>query len=72
MTFAFLFFPLRRYSHADPAGCGRSHDHATGPRGGAERPRVPPLPLAPPACAGAQRVQRRAAPRGALPGPVRG
>lgn len=63
---------LSRYSHTDSAGRRGAHDHATGPRGGAERPRVPPLSLAPPACARAQRVQRCAAPRGALPSPVCG
>lgn len=61
-----------RYPNADPAGRRGAHDHATGPRGSAERPRVPPLPLAPSARAGAERVQRRAAPRRALPRPVRG
>lgn len=75
----FLFTPsspfllsYSRYSHADSAGRRGSHDHATGPRGGAERPRVPALPLAPTACARAQRVERCAAPRGALPRPVCG
>lgn len=64
--------PPLRHPNTDPAGRGRVHDHATGPCGSAERPRVPALPMAPEACAGAQRVQRRTAPRRALPRPVRG
>lgn len=64
--------PLTRYSHADSAGHRRAHDHATGPRGSAKRPGVPALSLAPSTCAWADRVQRRAAARRALPRPVCG
>lgn len=63
---------LARYSHTDSAGHRRARDHATGPRGSAERPRVPALSLAPSACARAQRVQCRTAPRGAVPRPLCG
>lgn len=64
--------PGFRYPNTDPAGRRRAHDHATGPCGSAERPGVPTLPLAPSARPGTQRVQRCAAPRRALPRPVRG
>ena len=72
LTLPSLHLSLSRYSHADSVGLRGSHDHAAGPGGGAEWPRVPALPLAPSACAWAQRVKRRAAPRGALPRPVCG
>lgn len=62
-----VFSSCRRHPDAHRAGLPGRGDHAAGPGGGAERRRVPGVPLAPQARAGADGLQRCAAERGALP-----
>lgn len=66
-----VFFSRRRHPDAHRAGLPGRGDHAAGAGGGAERRRVPRVPLAPQARAGADGLQRCAAERGALPRSLR-